>query len=137
MKLLTYVRLGSYAICTVAFFMIGRQVRLIPLSPVGPEYSAAVDDRHRASVSSEAVPRQKEFRRTRLSGSEVVALAENMAKKRGDDLSQYGAPHISLREESGKLVWSVSYYHVPEYPGGFFTIGIDDENRNTTIYPGM
>jgi hypothetical protein len=60
-----------------------------------------------------------------------------MAKKRGDDLSQYGAPHISLREESGKLVWSVSYYHVPEYPGGFFTIGIDDENRTTTIYPGM
>jgi hypothetical protein len=98
---------------------------------------AQLRDQREAHERAVLVLRHKDFRHTRLSGSEVVSIAQKVARDRGEDLSSFGDPQISLQVEDGRLVWHVAFYHVPVIPGAFFTIGVDDENRTTAVYPGL
>lgn len=127
--------------CVAAIFLAMREHRVLPvtLSDDDPysEESQRLDDKRRAEELAAAILKKQDFRNTRMSGSEVIAKALAIAKKDGDDLSDYGEPQIALREKDGRLVWFVSFYRLPGFPGGFFTIGIDDTSGETTVYPGM
>jgi hypothetical protein len=137
MKTIPFIRLASYAICVVVFLLRDGRRSVIPVDLVGEEFSQRLMDRDRAARLSAAIIQQKDFRYTRLSGREVIALAESTARQSGDDLTDYGEPQISLTEEDGRVVWSVSFHHIPLFPGGFFTVAVDDQTRATKIYPGM
>jgi hypothetical protein len=95
---------------------------------------AQLRDQRNAHERAALVLRHKDFRHTRLSGSEVVSLAQKVARDRGNDLSDFGDPQIWLDVEGGRLVWRVVFYRVPPIPGVFFTVGVDDENRTTKVY---
>jgi hypothetical protein len=137
MKKLSYLRLASYAICIAAFCVAASEKRLLRVFLWGSEDQEALEDRQSAKRLSAAILKQKGFQHTRMSGSEVVAAAITAAKKEGNDMRGYGEPQITLNEKDGSLVWTVSFYHTPRFPGGFFGVGVDDQTGATTIYPGM
>ena len=140
MRRLSYIRLLSYAVCIAVVFLASRENRVIPITLADDPFSEESqrrDDKRMAIELASAIPRKKEFRDTRMSGQEVVAAALAVATRDAHGLSGYGEPQVTLDERDGRLVWFVSFHHIPAFPGGFFTVGIDDTTGDTTIYPGM
>jgi len=148
MRALTYIRLATYALFLAAVFLVfHNRVHVITAQLWGYEdevrLAARRDwlaDYNRITKELEAIPRHKDFRDTRMSGSQVVAIANAAAKSDGTDLKRFREPEISLGAENGKLVWYAGFYEIsdPPIPGGFFTVVIDDKTGQVTeIAPGM
>lgn len=94
-------------------------------------------DRRGAKERARQIVGSNAFVQTRLSGSEVVAIAVATATRDGDDLKDYGDPHLGLSFREGRLVWYVSFYRLPGAPGMFFTVEIDDATKQAVVHPGM
>ena len=139
--MLKYLRLASYALVVVAFFLSRHRVGLIPIKAADGEAEVEAEDRLASDWKTQKgnmeIPRAKGFTDTTKSGREVVAIAQKLAAADGIDLSGFLAPVVSLRNDTGALVWYVSYYDKISMPGGFVAIGIDDATGKTTVYPGM
>ena len=142
MRAITYIRFATYAMILVAVYWVFHWPRVIPARLWCEEeqvkFEAQQDwwaNYNRIKETLDAIPRRKDFRETRMSGSQVIAIAIATIKSRGYDLKAYSEPEISLGEENGKMLWYVHFggKSFPYIGGDFVTVVIDDRTGQTDI----
>jgi hypothetical protein len=70
----------------------------------------------------------------RMSETEVVAVARELALERGFSLNDYQAPRLSFdpREQS----WRLGFWEKPPgHPGGYLQIAVDDRTGRAELLP--
>jgi len=74
---------------------------------------------------------------TKLSYSQVKALAEDTAKSNGIELSRYDEPVVRFDGGSAKKEWHVSFQmKSPTPPGGHFDVVVNDATSAAELHPG-
>lgn len=138
MQKLAYIRFATYALLAVAFAWPKAKHLVIPLNPVAPDdVGSMVNAAIRKEQQAEDVARTPGFETTKKSGSEVLRLAIEHARRGGGDLSQFRTPTVALLRKEGKMKWLVNWEKkgMP-MPVGFFAIMIDDDTGAIEDIPG-
>jgi hypothetical protein len=139
MQKLSYIRLATYALLTLAFVLPQPQPPWIPVTLAAPDDVAAlVDQLYRKRQAQEDITRTPGYETTIKSGSEVLKIAVEHVRKDGTDLSHYRSPTITLLKKDGRMKWLVSWDEkgMPR-PGGFFGVLVDDKSGEIEEVPGM
>ena len=138
MNKLSYIRLATYTMLTMAFVWPSPKRTVIPVDLIGPDEVEMLVDAEIRKIQDENIARRPGFETTKKSGSEVMRLALAVATRDGDDLSAYRLPTVSLHRRDARMVWYVTWQHkgMP-FPGGFFAVEIDDETGAVKLIPGM
>jgi hypothetical protein len=72
------------------------------------------------------------FGESKMTQSQVLSIASDLAQKEGYDLEEYLEPEIEY-DPSSEKEWFLTYHmKPPEPPGGCFTVFIDDDNAEET-----
>ena len=142
MRALTYIRLATYAMFLVAAFLVyrGARVQVIPAQLWGDDDQEKFELRQWQRETDErttkvlgTLPWRENFRNTRMSGSQVLAVAIAALKNAGIDPKDFRQPEVLLREEKGKLVWDVYFYPFKFADSGFHDVEVDDQTGQTEL----
>ena len=124
MKKLSLVRLASYAAIIGCAILLRHQIGVIPLHLLGADEVETLRSETERRKAEEIVVGSAGFSNSKLSGSEVVAIAQKKAHAEGQVLDGFAPPKIALRVADGRLLWVISYHATL---GPFqFEIRIDD-----------
>lgn len=71
-----------------------------------------------------------------LTKAQVIAIANDTARKSGIDLSEFQPPRADFEYVRKDLTWSVFYQGILLIPGNFFSVYVDDRTRETSLFRG-
>jgi len=90
---------------------------------------AAVLASHSARADAEHVPQ--------LTQAQVIAIANDAARKSGIDLAEFHSPQADFENVRKDLTWFVFYQGILLYPDNFFSVIVDDRTRETSLHRGL
>ena len=82
-------------------------------------------------------PKQKNRSETNLTKTEVLRIAEEIAKAKGYNIHKYNMTGCHYEYTLKNHTWTVFYeLKPPTPPGGHFTVSIDDQTKKATLTRG-
>jgi len=124
MKNLSLVRFASYAVVIGIAYLLRHQIGVIPLHLLSGDEIEALRSEPERRKAERMLVSSPGFTDSKLSGSEVAAIAQNRIRAEGKSLEDFLSPKITLSVVDGKLCW-VLYYAATLGPFQF-EIRIDD-----------
>ena len=106
MHRLSHIRLATYLVLCGAGWLYVTSPRVIPVKLEGSERERAEVAAFRENLR---LVGQKGFLDTKLSGREVFATADRLAREHGLELAALEPPRVHLRLVDGRMLWSDRY----------------------------
>ena len=132
-----YVRLFSYVLTIVCFWILTHQTTVIPITFGDGRKADIATENARIRQSNFRIPELIGFKETTKSGIDLARIAQSMADARGLRLSQYSEPKIRLVVDRGNLLWHLHYSILPYVPDGGFTIIIVDKTGDVSLHTDL
>ena len=124
MKNLSLVRLATYAAIVGVALLMQHQIGVIPLYLLSDDELETLRTEPERRKADHIVVSSAGFKDTKLSGSEVFAIAQKKIRDEGKSADGFLPPKIELRSVDGSLRWVL---HYAAMLGPFqFEIRIDD-----------
>src|SRR5438270_13773246 len=127
MSRLALIRLATCALFVAACLLVRSRREPFAVYLLNYEDSDGLRLHESAARAAALIPKNPDFRVTRMSGGEVLAAALAATKMADTELKRYGEPQISLSREEGHLLWTVGLYLKGAPPGSSFEVAVDDE----------